>query len=432
MIRTRRSAMSLRMGLLITTSFTVLPLLLSAVLGYFLLNHTVMADYRDVVDRQHNQVEPLRRLQVALLEAERPLMEYLATGKQDNLLLHRVLLKDVETDFLLLSEQLQTDDALSTLLAKAQADEESLEKSVTDLVAIKASGDTVRRSEVLSRFNSLQAAATNKLGALHSLIEARLTSDYQDAALGYERSKWVAGIAAGITLLFLVGGILIFTRNIMSSIERLVQGVELFASGSRSHVIEVRVPRELNKVAEEFNKMIKVIEVSEGKLADQARRDELTGLLNRRAFDESIATAYARLKRHGETTALVALDIDHFKRVNDTYGHGAGDEVLTAVARTVLNSVRSIDGVFRCGGEEFSVLLPGADTTAAQVTAERIRAAVEGLIVNAGDTPLRVTVSLGIAMATTTANGQPVELQKRADLALYRAKESGRNRVVST
>ena len=430
MLETSRSSMSLRTSLLISMLLTLLPLLLSAVLGYYVLNHTVIADYRDIASRHRMQIDPLRRLQVAMLQAEHPFVEYLATGKQENLRLYRTMIGEVEADFVQLSKQLQTDDTLSKLLASTQEDWRGLEQSVTDILAFKDSGNSVRQTEAMSRFDSFQAAATNKLGTMHTLIETELAKDYQDAAFGYERSKWVAGIAGAVSLMLMAGGILMFTRNIMSSIDRLVEGVELFASGSREHVVKVQVPREMKKVAEEFNKMIKVIQVSEGKLADQARRDELTGLLNRRAFDEFMANAYARLQRHGEKVALIALDIDHFKKVNDTYGHGAGDRVLSVVARTLLESVRNIDGAFRCGGEEFSIVLPGADAAAAKITADRIRAAVEGLAVNVDNQTLKVTVSLGVALATTPAEGLPLDMQKRADTALYEAKDSGRNRVV--
>lgn len=422
--------MSLRTSLLIIMLLTLLPLLLSAVLGYYVLNQTVIADYRDIASRQRKQIDPLRRLQVALLQAEHPFVEYLATGKLQDLRLYRAMIGEVESDFVRLSKQLQTDDTLSKLLEKVQEDWRGLEQAVTDVLAFKDSGNSVRQAEAMSRFDSFQAAATNTLSTIHALIEDELVKDYQDAEFGYERSEWVAGIAAAVSLLFMTAGILLFTRNIMSSIDRLVEGVEKFASGSRDHVVEVRVPSEMKMVAEEFNKMIKVIQLSEDKLADQARRDELTGLLNRRAFDGFMANANARLQRHGEKMALIALDIDYFKKVNDTYGHGAGDRVLSVVARTLLESVRSLDGAFRCGGEEFSIVLTGADATSAKITADRIRTAVEGLTVNVDGQALKVTVSLGVAVASTPAEGVPAELQKRADTALYQAKDAGRNRVV--
>lgn len=337
----------------------------------------------------------------------------------------------METDFILLSNNFQAEENLANLLEKIQADWEEVGHVIADILAFRESNNTARQAEAQSRFESLQAAINARIGTINAIIESDLDRDYLDASRGFERAEWISGIAAGFALLLMALGVYIFNRSIILSLEKLVEGAELFAFGHRDHVIEVQVPRELNRVAEEFNKMIKVIQVSEKKLVDQARRDKLTGLLNRRAFEESMSEANARLQRLDEKFALVTLDIDHFKAVNDTYGHATGDQVLVAVARIMLESVRSIDGVFRCGGEEFSILLPGADASAAQATAERIRLAIEEQIISSNDQQIQVTASLGIAVALTSEQGQSDELQRRADAALYKAKETGRNRVVT-
>jgi diguanylate cyclase (GGDEF)-like protein len=430
MLETKR-ALSLRASLLISMLLTILPLVLSIVFGYYLLSHTVIADYQDVSRRQREQIEPLHHLQIAILQADVPLDEYLVTARPESLLFYRSLLQGIETDIVALSQQFKPQSAHATLLQGAHADWKAAELSASDTLAYKKSGDQAQETQALSKFDSRQSLAIEKLSALHDSLEKNLSDDYAGAALGFERSRWLAGIGVGISLLVMAGGIIMFTRNIMLSIEKLVKGAELFAAGHRDHVIEVQVPPELHRVAQEFNKMIKVIQQSEDSLADQARRDKLTGLHNRRAYEEFAADAYARLQRMGEKIALVALDIDHFKKVNDTWGHAAGDQVLIHVARTIQDSVRSIDKVFRFGGEEFTILLPGADTTAAKGTAERIRSTVEESPIQVDGKPLHVTVSLGIAFAGTPADGEPVQLQKRADMALYQAKQAGRNKVIA-
>jgi diguanylate cyclase (GGDEF)-like protein len=155
-----------------------------------------------------------------------------------------------------------------------------------------------------------------------------------------------------------------------------------------------------------------------------ARTDALTGLANRRAFGEALARELAVAARGGATCALIVLDIDHFKAVNDTYGHPAGDRVLAAVGRVLALGAREIDVPARYGGEEFAVILPGCDGSDALDVAERLRAAVA-----AEPGPVQVTISAGVAVFP--ADGAEADsLVAAADSALYRAKRQGRNRTV--
>lgn len=164
-------------------------------------------------------------------------------------------------------------------------------------------------------------------------------------------------------------------------------------------------------------------------LAGLARRDALTGLPNRRAFDEALARELARADRGGAPLAVVALDVDHFKRVNDAHGHAAGDAALRAVAERARGALRAGDLLARVGGEEFGALLPGAALADAREVAERIRAAVEAapVPVTAASVPLRLTVSLGCA--ARVSGEAAAALVGRADARLYDAKRGGRNRV---
>jgi diguanylate cyclase (GGDEF)-like protein len=167
---------------------------------------------------------------------------------------------------------------------------------------------------------------------------------------------------------------------------------------------------------------------SEHMLAELAHRDGLTGLLNRRAFDEALPEMLGRAERLGETISLLAFDIDHFKRVNDTYGHAAGDDVLKALAQIVRDQLRPIDRVFRTGGEEFAALLAGTDAGGAVEAAERLRQAIKARTVRIAGAEIGVTVSVGVAAITGTSS--PDVLTGAADAALYRAKRGGRDRVV--
>jgi diguanylate cyclase (GGDEF)-like protein len=159
-----------------------------------------------------------------------------------------------------------------------------------------------------------------------------------------------------------------------------------------------------------------------------ARTDAKTGLLNAAAWQREAGTEIGRATRTDESLALLLIDIDHFKRVNDAHGHLAGDQVLVGVAGTLVNQLRDYDLIGRFGGEEFVVLLPNADILEACRVAERLRNRVRRLSVPADDEAVTVTISVGVALFRTHGNDL-LELLASADLALYRAKKSGRDRI---
>ena len=190
----------------------------------------------------------------------------------------------------------------------------------------------------------------------------------------------------------------------------------------------------------------------EEQLSRLALTDGLTGLANRRAFDQTLEREWSRTLREGSQISLLLLDIDHFKQFNDRYGHQFGDDCLRAVASAVTRAVRASDTAARYGGEEISVILPACDPPGASEIAERIRQAVESLRLidednfgstRSGDscsgpaedrTTASVTVSIGVATALARHGGTmrlPESLLMAADNALYKAKNSGRNRLAT-
>lgn len=165
------------------------------------------------------------------------------------------------------------------------------------------------------------------------------------------------------------------------------------------------------------------------KLRQLALTDALTGIANRRAFMERLEGEVARMKRHGGALSVIMLDIDHFKRVNDTYGHAAGDVVIRETVATMSGRIRQSDFAGRLGGEEFAVLLPETEAKSAAVQAEHLRKALEDKTIQIAESDdLRVTISLGVAQWTTQDKSADY-LLARADAALYQSKETGRNRV---
>jgi diguanylate cyclase (GGDEF)-like protein len=161
-----------------------------------------------------------------------------------------------------------------------------------------------------------------------------------------------------------------------------------------------------------------------------AEHDALTGVLNRRAILARLRAAFLQARESGEPLSLLFLDLDHFKRVNDSYGHRAGDQCLRAVIGPIASELRQGDALGRYGGEEFLVVLPGAGAGNAQIVAERIRGRVQDMPMLVSGTRIGLTLSVGIAALEEDVL-TPDDLLERADAALYRSKSAGRN-VVST
>ena len=162
---------------------------------------------------------------------------------------------------------------------------------------------------------------------------------------------------------------------------------------------------------------------------DLAMTDGLTGALNRRAFHDVARRDLARCARHGGDLAVIALDVDHFKAVNDVHGHAVGDAVLRELCACISRSVRDEDALGRLGGEEFAITLPETGEVAAHALADRLRRTVRQLSFEGRDGSFRVTVSMGVAAARPGERSLTAPL-KRADAALYQAKAEGRDRVV--
>ena len=187
---------------------------------------------------------------------------------------------------------------------------------------------------------------------------------------------------------------------------------------------------ELEKRLDQSSNLMGQIKRDMDRIRKEAITDGLTGLANRKAFDEQIGRICREASRDGLIFSLIMIDIDHFKPFNDTYGHQVGDQVLRLVSMTLVNEVKGQDMAARYGGEEFAIILPGTNVNAARAVAENLRKAVEKKeVINrtTGDHLGQITISLGVAQFY--GNETVDDLIKRADMALYSAKNKGRNLV---
>jgi diguanylate cyclase (GGDEF)-like protein len=184
-------------------------------------------------------------------------------------------------------------------------------------------------------------------------------------------------------------------------------------------------------VAEEAANLVGSLLMAALRSETRVYQDSLTGLHNRAFFEGQMSVELERAIRLSQPLALLFVDLDHFKQVNDRHGHDVGDLLLEHVARTIAGHLRRIDQVFRWGGEEFVVLLPGTGPEEGYQAAERLRTVVERSPLQLPDsTEIRPTVSIGVALAPEHALGGERAFLRHADQALYAAKESGRNRTV--
>ena len=172
----------------------------------------------------------------------------------------------------------------------------------------------------------------------------------------------------------------------------------------------------------------RALERANEQLAKLSMTDRLTGLLNRGTWENLVDAEYERYRRYGQATSLVMFDIDHFKKVNDTHGHLAGDEVIKHTASVTKGALRQSDTAGRYGGEEFGIILPETDAEGARIICERIRETIEQSVVETSVAPIQYTISMGIAQLNDGPENY-MQWMQRADKALYAAKEGGRNRV---
>ena len=283
-----------------------------------------------------------------------------------------------------------------------------------------------RRRNLILRQQDLSSQLSGFVSALATEAGASFDAQRQAAGRAALRAAAVVavtGLAALAAVIWTYGAL---RRHVVERVLALRNAMLSWRGG------RVMLPRgvndEISQMADTLDELIATVERRNAELEAMAATDALTGLANRRRFAERAEEEIRRARRYGATLSLVVGDIDHFKAINDGWGHDAGDEALCQVATLWRRELREPDLLARLGGEEFVALLPETDPAGAQVVAERIRAAIAGtaLTLN-GPTALAVTISLGVA--GLRAGETLTDLMRRADQAMYQAKHAGRNAV---
>jgi len=300
-------------------------------------------------------------------------------------------------------------------------------------------------------------AADTRQAELHNLTIDSLLFGIWAAALGFPvwitftlfitttinhalyRDPWAmthsaAAIAVGVLLAVAFGGLHFSPATDWPTTVLCIIGLTLYlvivanVAYTRNHQLH-RVRKQLQLDEQALQKQLDEINALQRQLSDQANRDALTGLYNRRYLDSTLERELARCQREGLPLSLMLIDLDHFKRINDTYGHQAGDEVLKQLADMLSAQARSADVVCRFGGEEFLLLLPNMPQAVALERAEQWRRDFAANTIVFGE--FRMQAKLSIGLASYPGHGtSPQALIRSADRALYRAKTEGRNRIV--
>jgi diguanylate cyclase (GGDEF)-like protein len=234
------------------------------------------------------------------------------------------------------------------------------------------------------------------------------------------------GPVTNAILFALVGGVLTYIfgsfRARMNELRKFCKTVEEGELSLPLELTRARFPDDLTLLARAFDSM-------RNGLAEQIGTDPLTGCMNRRALESRIRSDWRHAKRRGTQVAVVALDVDHFKQINDTRGHPVGDVVLQQLTGIMMGTARDTDAVSRFGGDEFVILLPDTGWQGALTFAERLRRRVDDFTFGPPGQPMAITISVGVALARGSDPLSPEELLKEADRSLYKAKQQGRNRV---
>jgi diguanylate cyclase (GGDEF)-like protein len=223
--------------------------------------------------------------------------------------------------------------------------------------------------------------------------------------------------------------IIIFSLKLLHPLRLLIEGIKKITAGDLSFTIKNVSDDEIGVVVDAFNHMTQKRKLVTEELEEMAIRDGLTGLYNHKFFYTLLEKEVARDDRYHNTVALLLIDIDHFKHVNDMYGHRAGDTILRALSQRLMRRARTTDYVCRYGGEEIAVILIETNMTEAQALAEELRILIEKepFLIEDGRY-VSITVSIGVSAYSEEAKNASM-MVTNADNALYRAKESGRNRV---
>jgi len=382
-----------------------------------------------VVENSIVEMHHAMLLQMSLAQAVMPPNDYLIHGNPKAREEFRAHISEVERNFDSLVPMTVMTAAQHQALATARRDwERAREMGDAILKTTSPVGNKVAAAQ-MEEFDQLIGSIIAQLDAIHHVAHSETEESHailHDLKLEVTMIV-LAFLAIGFAIA--IAGFLVLNRLLFPPLQDLSRGMRLFSEGQHAHRITRNMPVELRELAEGFNAMAENLEAQHAELMRASSHDALTGCLNHGQFILDFDREFSRVNRYKDNLSLLMVDLDHFKSVNDTYGHPAGDIVLQKVAEAMDSQLRASDTLYRYGGEEFVILLPETDQRGALTVAESIRRKVaDTAIVVDGQQTVTITVSIGVACFPQDTENQE-DLLKKADQAVYIAKNNGRNRV---
>jgi diguanylate cyclase (GGDEF)-like protein len=425
----KRLTTSLRARFVLGVAAMLLPL---ALLGAsaFVSMRNMAAAFQEALDDPVQEMHTVMRLQSLVHRAAMPPNDYLIHGEKlerDKFSRLRASVDGAFNDALAL-KTLWPEQRRLLLLARTEW--RRARKIAKSLLALPAPTGSPKAAIEMKRMDAYIDKTAAVLERAHTLTQREL-DEAMAKARDIERQALVL-IASGVGVLGLFIAIasgLLLARFVLAPLRALEIGAKRLSAGDFSHRVTAFPGDELGKLANEFNAMAEKLEQAQAELKELASHDGLTGLYNHRAFHDFLDYEVERAMRYKRPLSLLMLDLDHFKKVNDTYGHQAGDAALKHVSEVLKCHARAIDRVCRYGGEEFTMILPETDSVAAAIIAERLRLVVQQQSFDAGNSnTITITVSIGVATYPEQVDSAQ-RLVAAADTVLYAAKQGGRNCV---
>ncbi|SNY91146.1 diguanylate cyclase (GGDEF) domain-containing protein [Cohaesibacter sp. ES.047] len=417
--------LSLRNWLTLGMCIVLLPFASTSFYGYKLYHDEISTTFENTIHAQNRMLLPLERIQDIFWNISDEINNSSQEGGGGDRLSFEASAKAVQTQLSDMRSAITENSRYEHILRGVQLHWDKVLKVAPGV--IRSAPNSVDAK--LRIFESEISQAGRQLGQLAEQLRLESEVAHRSTLNAIKRFETVALLAVFLAIGFAVVTIYTIDRVLMNSTDKLVEGAMRVASGDREQEILVTVPPELASVANAFNSMTRQIVIQEAQLQSAARLDGMTGLKNRREFDLRMAEQIDATGTQAGSVALLMIDVDHFKKFNDTHGHLAGDDALRLVAKVLAAEARETDEVFRYGGEEFTVLLSDIQKDQVLQAAERIRSKVaETQIPLPNGEHGTVTISIGVKEFASGLSFNDIVGQ--ADKALYQAKASGRNKVI--
>lgn len=425
-----RLVFSLRFKLISGMAVMLLPMLLIASIAFYALQQTNQS-LESLADEVIEEMPRAGKIKSLIMMAQMPPNDYIVSGNNAEQNTFGYFVEQVDEAIFQLNNsqrKFPQQTVLASLLKNHWAD---AKKAAGAIFSRDDPQMTPELEDLLGEFDAHIGKAISLLNQVerHSF---KIIDEERNAATSWTYSLYLT-IAAS---LFVGLGIASFAgyrlgKMVLGPLGKLATSAEKIGKGEFETIPLGEQHDEFTQVMETFNIMAINLKQNQAVLQDMAMRDGLTGLLNRREFHRILTKEIDRASRQRSSVSVLMLDIDYFKRVNDSYGHQIGDEVLKTVATLLGQQIRTMDSVARYGGEEFVIITPETGA-GAEALAERIRQVISAQFIPDGSGgQLQVTISIGLANYPKHANDEH-ELVNKADQALYLAKEQGRNRVCSS